>query len=532
MKRWILLLFIAAILKVETKMLDRWLGRGRLSQCALAIWSVANVVFMTYLWYNHAAFPLHLDLMEGTIVQHFQRAASLQPVYPAPAADYVSLAYNPLYYYLAVPFSWFLGVNVFTLRVVAIFGMLGSAVCIFVTVRQKTRSFWWGLLGIGLFAAAYRVMDTYLDNAHSDSWFLCSALWGTFILDQRRSRLSDLSGVLLLVSSFWFKQHGALFAIGGLAWLTWSGGLRAALPCWIAATVAGPILYVGLGSSLFGSHFHYFTWQVPSRWSRLDLRAVARLVRFVGRTYPFLAISSLAFALLSVWKLGRRVDIWHVQLLIALSSGLMGALDSESANNVFIPMGTWFIVVGVIGLQGFLERIAQLGRWKVDRFALAASFIPLLYDPRSVIVSPSANVAFVDFTSFLAGLGGNVYAPTIGQLESGYVLRPAAHWAPLDDMVRGPGREVRHQHEIRRLLESALHPAGRAYLLTHHRLEAFPVIDFLGETYSLETDLGSRFEALRVLPKRYDHGWPRYLYVSGLPKRPWPPSLDARNPVE
>ena len=33
------------------------------------------------------------------------------------------------------------------------------------------------------------------------------------------------------------------------------------------------------------------------------------------------------------------------------------------------------------------------------------------------------------------------------------------------------------------------------------------LVDILGDEVE-----GDRFAALRVLPKRYDHGWPRYLY--------------------
>jgi hypothetical protein len=32
------------------------------------------------------------------------------------------------------------------------------------------------------------------------------------------------------------------------------------------------------------------------------------------------------------------------------------------------------------------------------------------------------------------------------------------------------------------------------------------------DDYVLACDLGDRFAPLRVLPKRYDHGWPRYRY--------------------
>lgn len=505
-------LLAVALLALEVAWLDRRLGKGRVSRAALAFWSVANVAFVAYLWFNHAPFPLHLEIMEGTVLQHLQRAASLQPVYPAPTPDFVPLAYNPLYYYLTVPFTWVFGVNVLALRLVAILGMLGCGIAVFAAVRQKTGSTWWGLVATGFFAAAYRVMDSYLDNAHSDSWFLCTALWGSFLLSRKRSRLSDAAGLLLLVASFWFKQHGAVFAVGGVLYLTWRHGLRRSWPFWLIAVAAGPVAYLGLGPWLFGSHFHYFTWEVPSAWTTFNRATVTRCVKLVLSSYPLLALSGGIFAAISILREGREVSVWSIQLFFAAATGVMGALDPGSLDNVFIAMGTWFIVVGTLGLHRMSQAFRGTERWGVDRLALAMSFLFLLYDPREVRTSPNARRAYEDLIAFLTGLHGSVYAPSVGQLESGYTLQPAAHWVGLEDMVRGPGRTVRNQPQIRRLLEGCLHPDGPAYLLTHFPLRGLPVIEFLGETYVLETDLGDRFEPLRVLPKRFDHGWPRYLY--------------------
>src|SRR5215472_10413634 len=404
-------LLAPVLVALEAKALDRRFGEGRLSRIALGFIAAANIGFVVFVFFNHVRFPLFLDLMEGTILQHLHRAASLEPVYPIPSSEYVPLAYNPLYYYLTVPFTWIFGERLFTLRLVAILGALGSAAAVFVVVRQKTRSAWWGMMAVGLFAAAYRAMDTYLDNAHSDSWFLCTALWGTFVLDQGRSRLTNLGGVLLLVSSFWFKQHGAVFAIGGLVYLTWHDGVRQSLPYWLVALVAGPIVYLFLGPSLFGSQFPYFTWQVPSHWSTLNAATFTRYAGIILRFYPLLALSSGLLAITAIWREGRRVSIWPVQLFFAAATGFMGALDAGSANNVFIAMGTWLILFGTWGLHGLGGRSSSWKRWHLDHLALLLSFTLLLYDPRSVLVSPQAQASYDDLIAYLKGLPGTVYAP-------------------------------------------------------------------------------------------------------------------------
>ncbi len=501
------------VVTAEAIQTRRQAARSRIAHLALGAWAGANILFIVFLWLNHARFPLHLELMEGTVLQHLQRAVALQPIYPEPTPEYVPLAYNVLYYLLAVPFAWLFGTNLFTLRLVAILGMAGSGLILYWVVWEKTQSRWWGLMAAGLFAAAYRVMDTYLDNAHSDSWLLCSALLGSYILDRNRSRLWNLAGVTVLVASFWFKQHGALFAIGGVLFLTWREGFRRALPYWLVAAILGPVSYVFVGPRLFGSHFLYFTWEVPKQWSEFHFATLRRYAGFVARSYPFLA---LAGSLVVIWHGLRKraaLSVWHVQFVMAALTGLMGTLDSGSVNNIFIPMGTWFILVGTHGLHEFATRSTIAWKYPIYTLALVASFALLVYNPFTVIVSPHAGAAYADLIGVLRGLDGHVYGPSLGQLENGYTLYPAAHWVALEDMIRGPDRDTRNHPTTRRLLDPVINPTGPAYILTNYPLDVMiPALAFLTDYYVLETDYGERFRSLRVLPKRWDLGWPRYLY--------------------
>lgn len=477
-----------------------------------AVYATAWVVFMAYLWINHINFPLNLEAMELTVLQHLERIMAGQALYVKPSPDFVPLAYAPLYYYFSVPFAWLFGASLFTLRLVAVVGMLGSEILVFLAVKKQTQSNWWGVIAVGLFAAAYRVMDTYLDNAHSDSWLLCSILLGSYLISLNRSRSVNLLGVFFLIISFWFKQHGALFAIGGVLYLTWRDGLKNSWVYWVMAALLGPVLYLLAPLLFFGPEFRFYTLTIPSHWSELNFDAIKRYIGFIIKNYMALAGIGVSASLVYLFRQKNKLSIWYFMLPFAMLSGFMGALDPGSNNNVFIPMGVWFILTGVLGLFAFTGEYAFVNRWSVHLAALGLSFVLFFYNPASVIVSSQADTAYQDLVGYLNALDGPVYAPWLGQLESGYTFIPSVHWVPMEDLIRGRGVDTYDHPNTRRLLDAVIHPKGTAYILTNYPLENDPLLSFLLDDYALETDLGGRFSALTTLPKRYTLEYPRYLY--------------------
>ncbi len=481
---------------------------SRRARVALGAWAALMILFVVYLWYDHVGFPGQLDLMEGVILQHVAQAAHGLPVYPVPTPAYVPLAYNPLYYYLSVPFTWAFGLDLPALRLAAIAGMALAGVIIYLAVRDRTGSAWWGLIGVGLYATAYRVMDAYLDNAHSDSWLLAAALAGTYVIQRATTRAGRLGGVVLLVLSFWFKQHGALFAIGGVAYLTWLEGWRRPSrywPYWAVAVALGPLPYLLATQWPFGADFHYFTWYVPRGWSRVNGETFDRVFRFATNNYlPLLVAAGVPFVRAARGR--EPFTVWHVQFFVGVASAVMGSLDWGSSDNVFILFGAFVIVLGTFGLAELKPRAMQA-------LAIAVAFTPLTYAPQTVILSRHAPAAFADLVDTVRQLSGPVYAPDIGEFGGPALFFPGAHWVAVEDMARGPGHTPADHARAYALLEPALHPAGTAYLLTSTPLDSMTApVSLLKDRYALVCDFGTRFAALRGLPKRYDHEFPRYLY--------------------
>jgi hypothetical protein len=318
--------------------------------------------------------------------------------------------------------------------------------------------------------------------------------------------------VVVLAMSFWFNQHGALFLLGGLVFLTWHEGLRKSSIYWLVGLLLDPIVYIFLGPILFGSHFHYFTWDVPRQWTEMDVKSLSYFVTFIVKRYPILLLSCVIVLFGSLMRPKKHVDIWLVMLVCSALVGLIGAMDPGSSNNNYIPLGTLLIIVGILGLRAMEKSQATYRFRGLWAFALFFSFGALMYNPSEVIVPRDSQMVYEDLIHTLRDSKGIVYAPAIGQLQDGYRLYPAVHWAALEDMIRGPGRDTRNHPNTRLLLDPIIHPKGPAFILSNVPLNVFPWMAFLENYYVLESDFGARFKSLRILPVRYDHAWPRYLY--------------------
>ncbi len=506
------LFVIAALIAIGWLVWRSWSAWRPVTRSLLSVLSVAWIVALLVVFANHARFPLFLDLMEGTIFQHFERAAHLQPIYTAPTAEFVPFAYNVGYYYAAVPVGWVVGESLFALRLLSILATIGIGGLIFGIVRGQTKSSWWGLVGAALFAASYWAMDSYIDTAHSDACFVLCSLAGTAIIAAGRSRGWRVAGVLVLVLSFWFKQHGALFVGAGLVYLTWDEGWRRSWPYWMTAAVLGPGIYLLLGPTLFGSYYHYFTYGVPSTWASFSLRGLFRWGGYLSLFFCWLTAAAVYRGAKLLGARPRSVDLWQLQWLAAVGAGLLGGMDPGSAWNVFIPMGTWTILVGVLGLSR-MELVWRNSRREIVPYALLVlSFALVAYNPRDVMTSDNSDETYREFIGFLQELDGAVYAPTLGQLPQDYDLFPAAHWVALDDMIRGNATEMRNHPMIQEILKPLLESEEDQYILANYPLTTFPFFEYLNEHFFLEEDLHDRFQALGVLPGTYSHGWPRYLY--------------------
>jgi hypothetical protein len=486
----------------------------------LTLYALGQILFVLYLWFNHFNAPLGLGPLEPNILQSFQRAAQGQPIYPEPTSEYVPFAYNPLYYFLGVPLAWITGATLPTLRLLNIAATFASAVIIFRAVLGATGSRWWSFMTVGLFAAAYSALDSAHDRVHPDACLLVFVLLGCYVLSGNTTATRRILAAVLFLAAFWLKQHGALFGIGAATYLTWREGWSKSLPFWILLVLLGFGLYIAAPDWLFGSRFHYFTWEVPRHWTEVNRSTFTRLVKYTGGSYFFLAIAGVTASGFALLRRGFKINIWYFMLPVALLSGLMGSLDPGSSNNVFFLMGVWLIVTGALGFSQLSQPKGSTAH-RLGLLLLTLSFALLYYPPGDAIVSANAPAAYQDLVAYLRSLGGPVYVPTLGQLPYGFQLYPGVPETALDDLLRGPGADDGDRKMVERLLEPVANPQGTAYILTYRPLPNDKFLHFLAPSYTLSADLGDRFEALEPLKTgRYRIAWPRYLYKYCRPETP------------
>ncbi len=516
-------LVLAGVLAV---LLDTHLGRARFRLAALWLGALAvgEVGFVLVVWLRHRTFPLHLELMEGAVLQHVERLLAGQPLYPPPTPEFVPFAYNPLYYVLGAAGIGVVGGGLATLRSLSIAAAVGAAALVGWVVAERTHSRVRGFLAIALLAAAYEAMDAYLDTAHADSWLIFTILAGTALVERGLARVASagtptsrgrwlrIAGVATLVASFWIKQHGAIFALVAVSYLVAQLGVRRALPELAVAVVLGPVAYVFAGPLVFGPWMLFYTWTVPRSWSELGFGTFSRVIGHLLRHFAVLAVAALGMSL-RAWRGGlRRIDLWQAQLAAALGSGLMGALDAGGNDNVLIPLTTFVIVLGVSGLPALAGRLATRHPRTIEELALVASFSLLLYDPRHVWTSADAASAHAELVERVRALGAPVFAPDLGPSDGVSRFTPPLTWVAIEDLVRGARGPAAAPGTAERLLAPVSFPTSDAYILAGQSLEHRATLAPLLEHYRLEVDFGERFASLATQPMRWGRIYPRYLY--------------------
>lgn len=507
----------ACAVLIGLEALGRRLGRSLLRLALGVAVGVAAIGlgYFAYIAWRQLRFPLQLEAMELTILQHAQRLAAGLPVYPRPSADFVSLAYNPGLYLLLWPALQVVPASLTLLRLPA-FAASISLIGLFGYIMWRlSRSWAWTIIAAFLPVLATRSFDCNLVTGHADIVVITIALIGALVLEGERLPLSrrdrDLIATVLLVSAFWFKQNAAIMGLGVGAYFFARDGWNAWRLLGVLAML-GPVAYWFAGPPLFGPDFIESTFRVPASWSHWHLGAAGRFLRF---SLAWWAVP-LGAAVRAWWQAFRDRALIAQPLTFlfpfALMSGLLGALDSGSSDNVFSLAGAWMLVMLLHSIGPWLAPAATARQRRLAIGALTLTAVFMINDFRDWEPPRRAQAAYSDFASMLRRLDGPIYAPWLGCLPEAVPATARAHWVALEDRVRGGGMPGPREPVVVSLLSPVEKAAPPAYVLTATPLETDYLLGWLAADYKLETDFGARWIALRELPHRFGARYPRYLY--------------------
>ena len=482
-----------------------WLSRV-VTAVAFAYMAV-QVAVAIHIFLNHLQFPLYLQQMEGVTAMHLDRLAMGLPLYVAPSAQFIPLAYNPGFYVACLPVYAFVGAPLVSMRLVsglayfALGGLVGYAVHLHGARRAVTA------LAVGAYFSAYMVFDAYLDTGHPDSLFVFLAVCAWIVMWRRPTHAGRLAAIVILVAAFWVKQHGAIFVLGALTYITCMERSWRVWPYWAVAAIGGPAAYLLLGPVLFGPEFHHYTYRVPSSWSCLTPGGAVRLAGYLVLWAPSLVLAW------QWWRRGAKLrDPWTWGMGCAVCAATLGVMDTGSSNNVLILWGLWCLLLGSFGLglawrrDGGRCRVGLLGVYVVQ-------LVVLVFNPADALTDSRAAQSYDDLVAALARTHTPIYAVQMGRLPPPLPAAAHAGWVPLADLTRGKteGRDDPLTHEI--LSPLASRPVC---LLTNWPLENDDALRFLLDRFQQVEDFGDRFRALRILPTRFGTHWPRYLYANSL----------------
>ena len=149
--------------------------RGPIPNPARWLFVVAGVVGLVgYLVpvLRRVGYPYELSFFEGSTVEVTGRLVDGLPLYGPPAAEFTPWPYPPMYFWVTSMAADVLGLSLPTMRVVSVIASVVVLVLVGVVVHRLTGSAVAALLGMGLYAATYRVSGAWADTARVDSLFL------------------------------------------------------------------------------------------------------------------------------------------------------------------------------------------------------------------------------------------------------------------------------------------------------------------------------------------------------------------------
>ena len=157
-------------------------------------------------------YPYELSFFEGSTVEVTGRLVDGLPLYGPPSADFTPWPYPPMYFWVTSLAADLLGLSLPSMRLVSVIASAGVLILAGVVVARMTGSIPAALLGVGLYAATYRVAGAWADTARVDSLFLMLVMAAVVVAMRARTGFGGFVVGVLVVAAFLTKQNALIAA--------------------------------------------------------------------------------------------------------------------------------------------------------------------------------------------------------------------------------------------------------------------------------------------------------------------------------
>jgi hypothetical protein len=245
-----------------------------LPRAACVVLACYFVAFFVQVAAQRAQYPFDLEWMESGLLEHVHRVLLRYPLYQPPSAQFVPFIYNPLFYYLSAVATWFVGPQLFALRLVSIIATLASFGLLFELVRRETGKLSAAVFAAGAFAGTYSLTDAWFDVARVDSLAIALMLATLFSARFARSWRAIMVSALLSWLAFEAKQTALALVPGVTLFFLLQCGLRKATGFLLAATtlIGGSVLIFHLTTD---GWYTYYVLRLPAGFELLETQADA-----------------------------------------------------------------------------------------------------------------------------------------------------------------------------------------------------------------------------------------------------------------
>jgi tetratricopeptide (TPR) repeat protein len=364
-------------------------------------------------------YPFELEILEGPIFEHVTRLLHGQNVYVPPSINFVPFNYTPLYYVFAAGLALVLGANFFTLRFLSIISALGIFIIIYQFVKKETGNKTAGIIAAGLFAATYKICNTWFDIARVDSLYNFWLILSIYILRFSRNKYRILFTSLVLSLAYFTKQSITLFLLPLALSIFWTERKNAIkLILYTAVIIITVSIFI---NNISDGWFNYYIWKL-SLSNDIDY---SLLLPFW--TYGLLKPFGIAFLFICAFFLKDVIErkkgisnIFHIFIFLGLLGlSFAGTAYSGSNRNAMMP-----VYMGICIMLGISYDYLLMWGTKNEKMVfwiyalLFIQFCALIYPPDKQLPSQIDNQSGQHFLEMIKKIDGPVWIPFHGYLAT------------------------------------------------------------------------------------------------------------------